>query len=124
MDTYSPSLRLENVLSRRIRFLTEIHEHCRVPGSGLLIGVDAKKDARILEAAYDDPVGVTAAFNRNVLAHVNRLLDANFNPAQFAHRGLYNEAAGRVEMYREAMTAQRVSLRPQTRSSNKYVGGL
>ena len=79
-------------------------------GSGLLIGVDAKKDTRRLEAAYDDSVGVTAAFNRNVLAHVNRLLGSDFRPGAFEHRGLYNEAAGRIEMHLEARSDQKVNI--------------
>ena len=93
-----------------LHFLRQVHAHCTVPGSGLLIGVDAKKDKRVLEAAYDDAVGVTAAFNRNVLAHVNRLVGADFQPAAFAHRGLYDDAAGRIEMHLEATAAQQVTI--------------
>ena len=91
-------------------FLRRIHAHCTVAGSGLLIGVDAKKDRHILEAAYDDAVGVTAAFNRNVLAHVNRLIGSDFQPASFAHRALYDSQAGRIEMHLEALADQRVTL--------------
>ena len=91
-------------------FLVQIRDHCAVPSSGLLIGVDAKKDKRRLEAAYDDAVGVTAAFNRNVLAHVNRLLGCDFRLAAFAHRGLYNEAEGRIEMHLEALSEQAVTI--------------
>ena len=89
-------------------FLAAIHRHC-LPhtDSGLLIGVDTKKDPRRLDAAYDDAVGVTAAFNRNVLRHVNRLVGSDFRPAAFAHRAFYNEAAGRVEMHLEATTRRR-----------------
>ncbi len=93
-----------------LSFLRQIRAHCTLPGSGLLIGVDAKKGRAILEAAYDDAIGVTAAFNRNVLAHVNRLLGSNFQPAQFAHRGYYNEAAGRIEMHLEAVVDQDVAI--------------
>lgn len=90
-------------------FLRGIHRHCaRRAGSGLLIGVDTKKDKARLDAAYDDAVGVTAAFNRNVLHHVNRLLGSDFKPAAFAHRGFYDTGAGRVEMHLEAMTPQAV----------------
>lgn len=99
-----------------LRFVREIRAHCGTPGSGLLIGVDAKKERRVLEAAYDDAVGVTAAFNRNVLAHVNRLLSADFRPAAFAHRAFYNEAAGRIEMHLEALEAQRVTIDSRTRT--------
>ena len=99
-----------------LAFLTQIRGHCAARGSGLLIGVDAKKDRRLLEAAYDDAVGVTAAFNRNVLAHVNRLLGSNFRPEAFAHRGLYNDAAGRIEMHLEALSGQVVSIAGRTRT--------
>jgi dimethylhistidine N-methyltransferase len=92
-------------------FLRSVERHCAPrPGSGLLIGVDTKKDKARLDAAYDDAVGVTAAFNRNVLHHVNRLLGSDFRPAAFAHRGFYNADAGRVEMHLEATTPQTVRL--------------
>jgi len=88
-------------------FLQAIKLHCAGrDDSGLLIGVDTKKDKARLDAAYDDAVGVTAAFNRNVLNHVNRVLGSDFRPEAFAHRGFYNEAAGRIEMHLEASTAQ------------------
>ncbi len=102
------------------RFLSQIRAHCTVAGSGLLIGVDAKKDRQRLEAAYADPVGVTAAFNRNVLVHVNRLLGTNFRPERFAHRGLYNEPQGRIEMHLEALSAQDVRINGRMR---KFVRG-
>ena len=75
---------------------------------GLLIGIDLPKDVKVLEAAYDDAQGVTAAFNRNVLAHVNRLIDANFEPDQWEHRAFFNTEASRIEMHLEARTPQRV----------------
>ena len=94
-----------------LHFLRSIHRHCTArPGSGLLIGVDTKKDKARLDAAYDDSLGVTAAFNRNVLHHVNRVLVCDFDPAAFAHRGFYNAVEGRVEMHLEAMTGQAVAL--------------
>ena len=65
----------------------------------VLIGVDLKKDPRVLEAAYDDAAGVTAAFNRNVLVRINRELDATFRPDHFAHHALYNPTYGRIEMH-------------------------
>jgi dimethylhistidine N-methyltransferase len=92
-------------------FLRDIHQHCAGrEGSGLLIGVDTKKDKARLDAAYDDVVGVTAAFNRNVLHHVNRILGSDFQPEAFAHRGFYNPEAGRVEMHLEAKSPQTVRL--------------
>jgi len=99
------------------KFLEDIYLHCRGrDGSGLLIGVDTKKDHRRLSAAYDDATGVTAAFNRNVLNHVNRILGSDFRPDAFAHRGFYNAQAGRVEMHLEAVSAQSVRLGNATRT--------
>jgi len=66
------------------------------PGGGLLLGVDLRKDRRVLEAAYDDSLGVTAAFNRNLLARIDRELDADFDPDSFRHRAFYNAAQSRI----------------------------
>lgn len=66
---------------------------------GLLIGVDLKKDPGILEAAYNDSRGVTAAFNRNLLVRINRELGADFDPEAFVHRAFYNARSGRIEMH-------------------------
>ena len=71
-------------------------------GGGLLIGVDLVKPAAILQAAYDDALGVTAAFNLNILRQLNRLIGADFAPTDWKHIGLYNEAASRIEMHLEA----------------------
>ena len=99
-----------------LAFLVQIRGHCPTRGSGLLLGVDAKQDKRRLDAAYDDAVGVTAAFNRNVLVHVNRLLGSDFRPAAFEHRGLYNEVAGRIEMHLEARADQTVNIAGRVRN--------
>jgi len=64
----------------------------------LLIGVDLVKDVKLLHAAYDDAQGVTAAFNRNVLRVVNRLLDANFDTRKFQHHAHFDPRAARIEM--------------------------
>ena len=77
-------------------------------GGGLLIGIDLPKDRAVLEAAYDDAAGVTAAFNRNVLAHLNRLVGSDFDPQCWCHRAFFNAAASRIEMHLEAASAQRV----------------
>ena len=69
---------------------------------GLLIGIDLPKDVDVLEAAYDDAAGVTAAFNRNLLDHVNRLIGADFDPHQWHHRAFFNAAQSRIEMHLEA----------------------
>ena len=80
------------------------------PGGQLLIGVDLKKDSAVLEAAYDDTQGVTAAFNLNLLARINRELGADFDLAQWQHRAVYNEAKGRVEMHLVSRMVQQVNL--------------
>ena len=77
---------------------------------GLLIGVDLKKPVEILEAAYNDVQGVTAAFNLNLLMRINRELGANFDPRRFAHRAFYNAERGRIEMHLVSTTAQRVQI--------------
>ena len=71
-------------------------------GGGLLIGVDLVKDAATLQAAYDDALGVTAAFNLNLLCQLNRLLGSDFQPGQWRHVGLYNAPESRIEMHLEA----------------------
>ncbi|TCT07758.1 L-histidine N(alpha)-methyltransferase [Aquabacter spiritensis] len=68
-------------------------------GALLVLGVDLKKDVRRLEAAYDDAEGVTAAFNLNLLARINRELDGNFDLDRFAHAALFNEEESRIEMH-------------------------
>jgi L-histidine N-alpha-methyltransferase len=78
------------------------------PGGGLLLGIDLRKDPAVLEAAYDDPAGVTAAFNKNLLARINRELGADFDPDAFAHRAVYDRERSRVEMHLVSRVAQRV----------------
>jgi L-histidine Nalpha-methyltransferase len=75
------------------------------PSGNLLIGVDLVKPKPVLDAAYDDELGVTAAFNLNALAHVNRLLGSDFALRQWRHVAFFNEAASRVEMHLEARQA-------------------
>jgi uncharacterized SAM-dependent methyltransferase len=72
----------------------------------LLLGVDRRKDERTLCAAYDDAAGVTAAFNQNILARINRELDANFELGRFRHRAPWDDAASRIEMHLESTVAQ------------------
>ena len=71
------------------------------PGSGLLIGVDLVKDRAELEAAYDDALGLTAAFNRNLLLHINQLCGTDFHLPDWRHVALFNAAASRIEMHLE-----------------------
>jgi dimethylhistidine N-methyltransferase len=94
-----------------VTFLATVKAHCATrPGSGLLIGVDGKKDSSTLDAAYDDELGVTAAFNRNVLLHLNRRFGFDFALDGFRHHGFYNAPGGRVEMHLEALREQSVRL--------------
>ena len=79
-------------------------------GGGLLIGVDLVKDPQILHAAYNDKAGITAAFNKNLLARANREASANFDPARFAHYALYNPPQQRIEMYLVSTAAQCVAV--------------
>jgi dimethylhistidine N-methyltransferase len=79
-------------------------------GDALLLGADLKKDKPVLEAAYNDALGVTAAFNLNVLARINRELGGNFDLRAFQHRAFYNEEIGRVEIYIESTREQTVTI--------------
>jgi len=76
----------------------------------LLIGVDLQKDHRLLNRAYNDSEGITAAFNLNLLTHINRKLGSNFDVDGFAHRAYYNAPAGRIEMYLRSRVDQQVRL--------------
>ena len=80
------------------------------PGGFLLIGVDLKKDRAVLDAAYDDAAGVTAAFNLNLLARINRELGADFDLGAWRHRAFYDEARGRVEMHLLSQREQTVHI--------------
>jgi dimethylhistidine N-methyltransferase len=80
------------------------------PGDALLIGADLVKPEPALLAAYDDPLGVTAAFNRNLLVRINRELDADFDLENFTHRAVWNGAHSRVEMHLVASARQDVTV--------------
>jgi L-histidine Nalpha-methyltransferase len=100
-------------------------------GSAFLIGVDLKKPVSILIPAYNDRRGVTAAFNLNLLARINRELDGDFDLSCFAHDAVYNERQGRIEMYLVSLAEQTVRVhgrafafaegeRIHTENSHKY----
>jgi L-histidine N-alpha-methyltransferase len=80
-------------------------------GDALLLGTDLVKPESELLLAYDDPLGVTAAFNRNLLVRVNRELDGDFDVNGFSHRAVWNAAASRVEMHLVTRSRQRVQVR-------------
>jgi len=105
-------------------------------GDTLLLGVDLRKDESTLLAAYNDAAGTTARFNLNMLARLNRELDANFDLGAFAHRALWNAAESRIEMHLESLAAQKVRIaaldldvtfaageRIHTENSYKYAPG-
>jgi L-histidine Nalpha-methyltransferase len=80
------------------------------PGDSLLLGTDLEKDINLQLLAYDDPVGVTAAFNLNLLARVNRELGANFQLREFRHLALWNEEERRIEMHLQSKRRQQVEI--------------
>lgn len=89
-----------------------LRQAAAILGSGAIfvVGVDLIKDAVILNAAYNDAAGVTARFNLNLLAHINRALGADFDLDCFAHRAFYNRARNRIEMHLASLKRQKVKL--------------
>jgi uncharacterized SAM-dependent methyltransferase len=90
-------------------FLSQV---CQIldPGDVLLLATDLEKPVPQLLRAYDDPAGVTAAFNRNFLSRINRELDANFDLSEFKHLAIWNDAERRIEMHLASQKAQRVKI--------------
>jgi dimethylhistidine N-methyltransferase len=118
-----------------LEFLRRIRQ-CLEPGDLLLLGADLVKPEAVLQLAYDDPLGVTAAFNRNLLVRVNNELGGTFDLDAFAHVAVWNQAEQRMEMHLESRAAQVVSIRDAgitvrfaqgeriwTESSYKYTPG-
>src|ERR1044072_7266127 len=96
-------------LDEALRFLRAMRSVLN-KGDALLLGADLKKDPAVLEAAYNDALGVTSAFNLNVLARINRELGGTFDLRAFRHRAFYNDATGRIEIYIESLMNQRVRI--------------
>ena len=96
-------------LDEALRFLRAMRSVLR-KGDALLLGADLKKDPAVLEAAYNDALGVTSAFNLNVLARINRELGGTFDLRAFRHHAFYNEAVGRIEIYIQSLSRQRVRM--------------
>ena len=114
-----------------LTFLRHMVDPAQGKARGLLLGIDLVKDKATLEAAYDDALGVTAAFNKNLLLNVNTLLGADFDVRQWRHVALFNEAESRIEMHLQAQCdltvywpggerAFRAGERIHTESSYKY----
>lgn len=111
---YFPGSTIGNLKSNEaVDLLANIADQCGTDG-GLLIGFDLAKDEKILQAAYDDSKGVTAAFNLNLLHRINRELDADFDVERFGHVATYNHEESRIEIYIESLDTQEVSVGEQT----------
>ena len=78
------------------------------PGGGLLLGVDLRKDVETLERAYNDSAGVTAEFNRNLLARIDRELGGNFHAESWRHLAFYDPSLSRIEMHLVSDAARRI----------------
>lgn len=99
IDAFYPGSTIGNFTPAEAKdFLRRIAKTCG-KGSGLLIGVDLKKDVKILNAAYNDSKSVTAEFNLNILNNINNLVEADFDLDKFKHHAFYNEEQGRIEMH-------------------------
>jgi L-histidine N-alpha-methyltransferase len=92
-----------------VALLARVRRRMR-PGDAFLMGVDLRKDPRLIEAAYNDAAGVTAEFNRNMLRVVNALAGADFDPDAYEHRAFYNPVEHRIEMHLVARAPQSVSI--------------
>ncbi|MGD1897171.1 MAG: L-histidine N(alpha)-methyltransferase [Phormidesmis sp.] len=80
-------------------------------GDYFLLGLDLQKERTALKAAYNDSQGVTAAFNLNMLTHLNQQFEGNFDVSKFSHVAFYNEKEQQIEMHLESMASQQVSLK-------------
>ena len=107
---YFPGSTIGNLLPQEAEGFLHMTRGLVGRGGAMLVGVDCKKDANILHAAYNDARGVTAAFNRNLLARMNAELGANFALRRFAHYAFYNASRGRVEMHLVSRLRQRVAI--------------
>lgn len=99
--------------SQAKKFLQTVH-HTLGQGASLIIGVDCKKPVAVLEAAYNDAAGVTAAFNLNLLSHLNERLQADFVIDQFSHHARYNPELGCVQMFLTSEQQQTVQIAGHT----------
>jgi dimethylhistidine N-methyltransferase len=110
IDAFYPGSTIGNFTPKEAKeFLKRIVKTCG-KNSGLLIGIDLKKDTKVLNAAYNDSKGVTAEFNLNILKHINKELDTDFKVKNFIHHAFYNEEFGRIEMHLISNREQCVSI--------------
>jgi dimethylhistidine N-methyltransferase len=107
---YFPGSTIGNLMpDETLTVLKRIARLCG-PSGALLLGADLQKDPGVLEAAYNDAQGITAAFNRNLLERINRELEADFVVHQFGHRAFYNASEGRIEMHLVSLRGQWVRI--------------
>ncbi|MBA3755437.1 MAG: L-histidine N(alpha)-methyltransferase [Nitrosomonas sp.] len=92
-----------------VEFLKQVRHTVRQEGK-LILGVDRRKDHSVLNAAYNDGAGLTAAFNLNILAHLNRELDATFDLSHFRHIAFFNAETSRIEMHLESLVSHQVKI--------------
>lgn len=107
---YFPGSTIGNFTPEDARAFLRVTRELVGAGGALLIGVDTKKDKAVLDAAYDDAQGITAEFNLNLLARMNRELGADFDVAAFRHKAFYEPAKGRIEMHLESLRQQSVRI--------------
>jgi len=94
---------------KAVEFLKNISIFCG-SGSGLLIGIDLKKDSDVIENAYNDKKGITASFNLNILNNINETIGTNFDTEKWQHNAFYNDELGRIEMHLKSLEEQVVSV--------------
>ena len=107
---YFPGSTIGNFTREGALELLQVMHHEAKEDGALLIGVDLQKDVRILERAYNDSKGVTAAFNLNMLRHLNREYGADFDLDAYRHRAVYNSVEGRIELYLDSTAEQTVHI--------------
>ncbi len=121
---YFPGSTIGNFTHEAAQELLEVMYQEAGEGGAMLIGVDLQKDTDTLELAYNDPAGVTAEFNLNMLRHLNREFGADFDLDTFEHSAEYNEDEGRIELRLISDTDQEVSIGDETISIEKDEGIL
>ncbi len=107
---YFPGSTIGNFMPAKAQEILQLFADVAGPRGGLLIGVDLPKDQHVLERAYNDSQGITAAFNLNLLARINRELDADFDLSGFEHHAVFNSDRSRIEMYLVSQRTQTVAI--------------
>lgn len=107
---YYPGSTIGNFTRKNAEKFIELISQLLGEEGGLLIGFDLVKDRQMLIDAYDDPKGVTAEFNKNILVRINKELGANFDPETFEHLALFDEDNSRIEMHLLSKTEQKVRI--------------